>query len=893
MRKIWRVLSILVLVFTLYSCFLFQPGPLSADDPNSKISSSLVHAIEARTAHKQPLTLLSSDSQEPAMDPLNVSVFIYTASRPDAAQLSDMASLGVTAYADSWIPPVGEHPQGFITALAPIDKVSDLAAENYVARLDSAERQSYRMNDVAASNIKAATYYSGGYTGAGVRVAVIDDGLDTTNPDFPTPKFAKDYWNYPVIGDNVTSPNAGGSAHGTHVSGSVLGRGTLSGGKYKGIASGADFVFIKIGNNTTGSASDAAMCGALRDAVDRYGANIISMSFGGWSPHHDGTDANCQAADYAVSRGATVFISAGNEAAKAKHYRGTVNANSTTGFIQVNVTGSDGTTCKLEHNLVWYDGLGVHNNLTMQYYNAAQENITTTSYAMEESTRGTERRQEEKSDPTSVIPAGDQTYYIKVTNASSVAQEFHIYYDGANANQVKFASPDIYYTLGSPGEADSVICVGSYNSRQSWTDYTGESWSYEETLGGVSTFSSRGPRVEAGAPQKPNLVAPGSVIISCRDRSTPLNANTVSDSGSGGLPANYYAMQGTSMATPVAAGSAALLMQAYPGLKGKPAEVKRLLQPDTTPNNSLGYGLIDLQKTKARAPQSAAVQSATGQGPVTLSTNSGTIGRLSATGTGSGPQGTGPYTFPFGLFSYFISDLSVGETIQVTVVLPAAGPTQWVKSTAGGWQQVPVISVNGNIMVIQLTDGGIGDDDSTAEGDIEDPGGPVVISSAINTRPPDSSSSAINTRPPASSSSPPMTVIPPTPPVILPNIAVQSARLSATSVSPGTPVSVTADITNKSTVNGIKKVTLYVNGQAETTQGITVNSGGSTQLTFSVARSEPGDYTVYVDGVLAGSFNVEMVPGNDAILIFSAFLVALAFLIGMVMLRRRQRPNVL
>ena len=129
----------------------------------------------------------------------------------------------------------------------------------------------------------------------------------------------------------------------------------------------------------------------------------------------------------------------------------------------------------------------------------------------------------------------------------------------------------------------------------------------------------------------------------------------------------------------------------------------------------------------------------------------------------------------------------------------------------------------------------------------------------------------------------------PAPPVSLPSLVIQSASLSAKSVTPGTPITVTADIANKSTVNGIKKVTLYVNGQVETTQGVTVNSGGSSQLSFNVSRSEPGDYTVYVDGVPAGSFKVELLSGNDGILIFSAVLIALAFLVGMVMLRRRQQ----
>lgn len=129
----------------------------------------------------------------------------------------------------------------------------------------------------------------------------------------------------------------------------------------------------------------------------------------------------------------------------------------------------------------------------------------------------------------------------------------------------------------------------------------------------------------------------------------------------------------------------------------------------------------------------------------------------------------------------------------------------------------------------------------------------------------------------------------PAPPVSLPNILIQSASLSAKTVTSGTPVTVTADIINKSAVNGIKKVTLYVNGQVETTQGITVNRGGSTKLTLDVTRSEPGDYTVYVDGVQAGRFKVEMFRESDGILIFSAVLVGLAFILGMVMLWRRQQ----
>jgi parallel beta-helix repeat protein len=130
-----------------------------------------------------------------------------------------------------------------------------------------------------------------------------------------------------------------------------------------------------------------------------------------------------------------------------------------------------------------------------------------------------------------------------------------------------------------------------------------------------------------------------------------------------------------------------------------------------------------------------------------------------------------------------------------------------------------------------------------------------------------------------------------TPPVVLPTVAVQSASISAKSVTPGTPVTVTADIANKGAVNGIKKVTLYINGQVESAQGVTVNSGSTSKLTFNVSRSVPGDYSVYVDGVPAGSFQVEMVTGSDSILIFSISLIAFALAAGMVMLWRRQRTG--
>jgi hypothetical protein len=153
-------------------------------------------------------------------------------------------------------------------------------------------------------------------------------------------------------------------------------------------------------------------------------------------------------------------------------------------------------------------------------------------------------------------------------------------------------------------------------------------------------------------------------------------------------------------------------------------------------------------------------------------------------------------------------------------------------------------------------------------------------------------SSAIGTGiSPMRGSSPSVTTTTTNPPVALPSIYTQSASLSAATVTPGTPVTVTAFLGNRGTVNGNKKVTVYVNGQEEAAQGVTVNSGGSAQLAFDISRSEPGEYSVYVDGTPAGSFRVETFRESDLVLLFSITALAMAFIAGVIMLRRRQQGH--
>ena len=601
-----------------------------APEPGAKVGSLLSIQVNAKTRCQQVRPTAEELGMMKAMgmrtENLGMQrVFIHLAQEPTAEQIDELEAMGITPYPDSWIPPVGEYPTGFIVADMPINKLDELSEKDYVVRLDTAEQILEPQNDLAAISINADDAWNSGYDGSGVRIVVLDSGLDITHPDIPAPVASKDYSNWPVLDNTIANTVSG---HGTHVTGSAVGWGTQSAGathQYKGMAPGADLIFLKIGSDATGGASLDAMTNAVKAAVDTYDADIITMSYGGWDSFHDGTRETSQAVDYAFGKGAVVFISAGNDADNDQHYSGTVNAGSTTGFIQVNVTGSNGANACLGFNLVWYDGLANNNDLVLKYYDSTQTLLADTwASDQEESWKGTEHELSGYGPEAGwyfYLPAGNPIYYLKVTNNSDNNQFFHIYFDGiaGGGASVTFQNPDPFYTLCSPADAEKAIAVGAYTTRKNWTDYQGASHSYTnptETVGTISAFSSRGPRVDSDAPQKPNIVAPGSAIISVRDQDVyPLgsgyDAYIIDNDGlnlNGSGSADYFVMRGTSMASPIAAGATALLLEAKPELKGHPADVRNLLQSTATSvvanNNIDGYGLLNIQAAIAASASS-------------------------------------------------------------------------------------------------------------------------------------------------------------------------------------------------------------------------------------------------------------------------------------------------
>lgn len=263
-------------------------------------------------------------------------------------------------------------------------------------------------------------------------------------------------------------------------------------------------------------------------------------------------------------------------------------------------------------------------------------------------------------------------------------------------------------------------------------------------------------------------------------------------------------------------------------------------------------------------------------GAVDFSASAGLITGLTNITQPNFTFGVGGYSFPYGMFSYNINNLRAGQSVTITIHFPNPLPlgVKYYKYQNGNLIDCSSIMTRIDLYTLQLnlTDGGLGDADGIANGTIVDPGGPAFPLNAPTSHG-------------ASTPSVPQS------PVLLSNISVKSASLSATRIAPGTPVTVISDVANNGAMKGTKKVKVYVNGQLDSEQGVMVGSGSSSQLTFFVVRSEPGEYNVNVDGVSAGSFKVELIEESDMVLIISSILLIMAFVLGMVMIGRKQQRN--
>lgn len=128
-------------------------------------------------------------------------------------------------------------------------------------------------------------------------------------------------------------------------------------------------------------------------------------------------------------------------------------------------------------------------------------------------------------------------------------------------------------SIGAPGNSRKVITVGASD----------DSDLVELDGSQIKDYSSRGPTRECIV--KPDIVAPGSNIISCNGIKMGKN--------------NMYSVKsGTSMATPMVSGAIALLLSRYPYMSGRDVKVrlKNSAEDLGLPINQQGWGCLNVRK---------------------------------------------------------------------------------------------------------------------------------------------------------------------------------------------------------------------------------------------------------------------------------------------------------
>jgi subtilisin family serine protease len=396
-----------------------------------------------------------------------------------------------------------------------------------------------------------------GYDGSGVRVAVMDTGIDYDHPDLGScfGEGCRVEFGYDFVGDAYTGPGSpinpdddpdDCQGHGTHVAGIVGASGTVT-GVAPGVTFGAYRVF-----GCNGSTSSDIMIAAMEMAL-ADGMQVLNMSIGSafWAWPQYPTAA---AATRLVNKGVTVAASIGNSGTSGTFAAGAPGV----GEKVIGVASVDNSHFQAPYFEV--DGVKIG-------YNGM-------SFALPAPTSGTEEivyvgqgctadlpYLADPAGKVALISRGACSFNEKATNALAA---------GATAAVIHNNQPGNFNgTLGTPVAIaavsitleDGLFIQGLEPVDMTWTDQTD---SFPNPTGGyISGFSSYG--LAADLSLKPDISAPGGSIYSTYVMEK----------------ADYATLGGTSMASPHVAGAAALFLQAHPGTPSQ--AVRRILQNSADP----------------------------------------------------------------------------------------------------------------------------------------------------------------------------------------------------------------------------------------------------------------------------------------------------------------------
>jgi minor extracellular serine protease Vpr len=429
-----------------------------------------------------------------------------------------------------------------------------------------------------------------GLTGAGIKVAVMDTGIDYHHPDLGGcfGKHCRVITGYDFVGDDFNADDDTSvpvpdndpddcNGHGTHVAG-IIGAKTNNSTGARGVAPGVKFGAYRVfgcDGSTTSDVMMDAMERALKDRMD-----VLNMSIGAayqWPQY-----PTAVAADRLVRRGMVVVASIGNEGATGLYSVGAPGV----GSKVIGVASFDNTNQSLMYFTVSPDGAKAG------YTVAAGSPNAPTSGTQPIARTGTVASGADACDPAT-IPAGSIAgkvalirrggcgFVVKAENAQDAGAIGVVLYNNApgRINPTveggdPITIPVVAITAEEGALIDSRLATGPVSI--TWTNLW---FPFVNTLTPslLSDFTSYGLAPDLS--MKPDLGAPGGYI-----RSTyPLEKG------------GYANISGTSMASPHVAGAAALLLQSNPFLTPELIQTKLLNSADPKPwSLAPDIGFLDL-----------------------------------------------------------------------------------------------------------------------------------------------------------------------------------------------------------------------------------------------------------------------------------------------------------
>ncbi|WP_175615264.1 S8 family serine peptidase [Piscibacillus halophilus] len=392
------------------------------------------------------------------------------------------------------------------------------------------------------------------FTGKGVKVGVVDTGVDYQHPDLE-----KSYHGgFDVVDFDEdpmeTKPDEGmPTLHGTHVSGIIAGNGTM-----QGVAPEADlFVYRALGPGGAGSTAQviAALEQAVKDDMD-----IINLSLGSETNSPD--DPMTRAVNKAVDLGKIVVVANGNSGPEDW----TVGSPATSEkAISVGAAITEQTIAQIStHDS---EKIPVRQLPSSPKWELKRDQPLIAIDSVDE-------LDESIHDRVVLMKKGDTPYNELIPQLEEKGVTAALFYNESNDDPnewewVEASFPTAYVT---EEEAEQLMQGDEYLK----TDY-------QTVKNALAPFSSRGP-VASTWTIKPDLIAPGVEIVST-------------------VPDGYASLQGTSMAAPYVAGVTALIKQAYPD--DTPEQIKSRLLSSTnlftigdqelSPSEQ-GTGFVDTEK---------------------------------------------------------------------------------------------------------------------------------------------------------------------------------------------------------------------------------------------------------------------------------------------------------